>query len=386
MRSLKKNTLLPVKNKQLLKESLFNHLVPAYFRILFEIPFHNPLSTTIQSEYAELFQFVKRSLSPLESWTRKEISEDEIGFFTMHFGSIIDRQNTMEIGRITGLIVCANGISSSMMLASQLKELFPEIYFSEVFNGDQFADISVQNYDLVFSTIPVESSKPIFVVKPLMTQVEKKHLLQSVYKYFPNLSSHSKHLMIDEIMTVIKNNATVTNEEKLYGSLVQLFYATSNQKEVYKPMLSELLTKDMIQITEESLEWEEAIRKASIPLLDQNNIQESYVEAMINNVKELGTYIHVGKGVGIPHARPENGVNKLGMSMLKLKRPAALLGKEEHQIDLIICLAAVDNEAHLKALAQLTKILGNASFLNRLKETDSIDEMILTIQEGEKVL
>lgn len=381
-----KNTLLPVKNKQLLKESLFNHLVPAYFRILFEIPFHNPLSTTIQSEYAELFQFVKRSLSPLESWTGKEISEDEIGFFTMHFGSIIDRQNTMEIGRVTGLIVCANGISSSMMLASQLKELFPEIYFSEVFNGDQFADISVQNYDLVFSTIQVESSKPTFVVKPLMTQVEKKHLLQSVYKHFPKLSSHSKHLMIDEIMTVIKNNATVTNEEKLYGSLVQLFYATSNQKEVYKPMLSELLTKDMIQITEEQLEWEEAIRKASIPLLDQNNIQESYVEAMINNVKELGTYIHVGKGVGIPHARPENGVNKLGMSMLKLKRPTALLGKEEHQIDLIICLAAVDNEAHLKALAQLTKILGSASFINRLKETGSIDEMISIIQEGEKVL
>ena len=187
-------------------------------------------------------------------------------------------------------------------------------------------------------------------------------------------------------MTAIKKNATVTNEEKLYGSLVQLFYATSNQKEVYKPMLSELLTKDMIQITEEKLEWEEAIRKASIPLLDQNNIQESYVEAMINNVKELGTYIHVGKGVGIPHARPENGVNKLGMSLLKLKRPTALLGKEEHQIDLIICLAAVDNEAHLKALAQLTKILGNASFINRLKETDSIDEMISIIQEGEKVL
>lgn len=110
----------------------------------------------------------------------------------------------MEIGRITGLIVCANGISSSMMLASQLKELFPEIYFSEVFNGDQFTDISVQNYDLVFSTIPVESPKPTFVVKPLMTLVEKKHLLQSVYRHFPNLSSQSKHLMIDEIMSVIK--------------------------------------------------------------------------------------------------------------------------------------------------------------------------------------
>lgn len=379
-----RNTLLPVKNKQLLKESLFKHLVPAFFRILFEIPFHNPLSTTIQAEYSELFQFVKRSLEPLASWTQKEISDDEIGFFTMYFGSIMDRQYTIETQRLTGLIVCANGISSSMMLASQLKELFPEIFFSEVFNGDQFADIPEQNYDLVFSTIQVESSKPTFVVKPLMTQVEKKHLLQSVYKYFPNLSGHPKHMMVDEIMRTIKKYATVNDDEKLYANLVQLFYATSNQKEVYKPMLSDLLTKDMIQWTEEELDWEEAIQKASIPLLDHNYIQESYVDAMINNVKTMGTYIHVGKGVGIPHARPEHGVNKLGMSLLKLKKPAALLGKEDHQIDLFICLAAIDNEAHLKALAQLTKILGNASLVTRLKETDSVDEILSIIHKGEE--
>lgn len=109
-----KNTLFPVKNKQLLKESLFNHLVPAYFRILFEIPFYNPLSATIQQEYPELFQFVKRSLTPLVSWTKKEINDDEIGFFTMYFGSLIDRRNMTEVDRMTGLIVCANGISSSI--------------------------------------------------------------------------------------------------------------------------------------------------------------------------------------------------------------------------------------------------------------------------------
>ena len=80
---------------------------------------------------------------------------------------------------------------------------------------------------------------------------------------------------------------------------------------------------------------------------------------MNKKVEEVGTYIHVGNGIAIPHARPEEGVINLGMSFLRTKTPVKLLGKEEHQIDIFICLAAIDNEAHLKALSHLTKLLAD---------------------------
>src|SRR5690606_14590598 len=44
-------TLLPLENKESLKKSLYDHLVPAFFRIAFNIPLVNPLIDRIKEEY-----------------------------------------------------------------------------------------------------------------------------------------------------------------------------------------------------------------------------------------------------------------------------------------------------------------------------------------------
>ena len=46
---------------------------------------------------------------------------------------------------------------------------------------------------------------------------------------------------------------------------------------------------------------------------------------MINNVKEIGSYIVIAPKVAIPHARPEDGTNKLGISFLKLEHQSNLI-------------------------------------------------------------
>ena len=148
-------------------------------------------------------------------------------------------------------------------------------------------------------------------------------------------------------------------------------------------MLSELLTEDMIRFTDESLDWREAIRLSAKPLADTGKIEDSYVDAMIKNVEELGAYIHIGKGIAIPHARPQAGVNEIGMSFLRTKNPVYLLDQEQHKIDIFICVAAIDNETHLKALSQLTKILADNEKLKELKQAETVDEIIKIINEGE---
>ena len=34
-----------------------------------------------------------------------------------------------------------------------------------------------------------------------------------------------------------------------------------------------------------------------------------------------GAFIHIGDHIALPHARPEDGVNEVGMSLLKLQQP-----------------------------------------------------------------
>lgn len=86
-------------------------------------------------------------------------------------------------------------------------------------------------------------------------------------------------------------------------------------------MALDALTKDKITMKEKVNDWEEAIHIAAEPLLAQNYIEPGYVEAMIDSVKTLGPYIVIAPNVAIAHARPDNHVNKVGISLLKLGVP-----------------------------------------------------------------
>ena len=123
------------------------------------------------------------------------------------------------------------------------------------------------------------------------------------------------------------------------------------------------------------MDWKDAIRLAASPLLKANKITLNYPEAMIAKVEEFGPFINLGKGIAIPHARPEDGVNEVGMSMLVLENPTYLLNDSNQEIRLLICIAAVDNETHLKALAHLTTILRDNDSVQALLSSKNYDDI-----------
>ncbi|MDE3839130.1 PTS lactose transporter subunit IIA [Bacillus methanolicus] len=146
-------------------------------------------------------------------------------------------------------------------------------------------------------------------------------------------------------------------------------------------MLSNLLKKETIQFADQLSDWEEAIKEAAKPLLLKGVIEPSYVDAMINNVKTMGPYIIIGQEIAIPHARPEMGVNKVGMSFLKLEQPVHFLNDNKYPVSLLFCIAAIDNSTHLKALSQLTKLLSKKENVQKLKEFNDVEEVLGLIKE-----
>jgi mannitol/fructose-specific phosphotransferase system IIA component (Ntr-type) len=138
-------------------------------------------------------------------------------------------------------------------------------------------------------------------------------------------------------------------------------------------VLQDLLKDKTIQIVEQLTDWEEAVKVAAHPLLVNGVIEGAYIDAMIENIKTLGAYVVIGPEVAIPHARPEMGVNQVGMSFLKLNEPVYFLNDEKYPVRLLFVIAAVDNTTHLKALSQLTKLLSEKDNIKRLKEMESIE-------------
>lgn len=120
-------------------------------------------------------------------------------------------------------------------------------------------------------------------------------------------------------------------------------------------MLKQLLENN-IQVIESIDNWEEAIKYASIPLLEKKTIEDRYVKSMIDNIHELGAYIVLMPRIAMPHSRPENGVNITSMSLLKLNKGVSF-SKDKEDINLIFILAAGDNTSHMDAIIGLTDLL-----------------------------
>lgn len=146
-------------------------------------------------------------------------------------------------------------------------------------------------------------------------------------------------------------------------------------------MSLEILSADKVQILDKVETWEQAITIAANPLLTQDYFESSYVTAMIGSVKELGPYIVIAPEIAIAHARPNDDVKHIGLSLLKLNEHINF-SEEGHFASLIFVLSAVDNDGHLAILRSLATKLGNQDTVNQLLAAQEINE-IVNIFKGE---
>ncbi|MGL4537788.1 MAG: PTS sugar transporter subunit IIA [Cetobacterium sp.] len=137
-------------------------------------------------------------------------------------------------------------------------------------------------------------------------------------------------------------------------------------------MIKELLESN-IQILPQVDSWEEAIKIASRPLLEKGYIEPRYIDTMISKVNELGFYIVLSEDVAMPHSRPEDGVLKMGMSLLKLDTPAKF---GNNNIQIVITLAARDNESHIDALTNLVELLNDDEKIEKIKLAKTNQEIL----------
>ena len=136
-------------------------------------------------------------------------------------------------------------------------------------------------------------------------------------------------------------------------------------------MLYEIL-KDNIIMQENVSDWEESIKKASDPLEKTGKIEKRYIEAMINDIKQIGFYVVITDKVAMPHSRPENGVKETALSLLKLEKP---VNYGEHEVNLVFILAAENKEKHIGVLKELSYFLDSDERIDLLINAKSIEEI-----------
>ncbi|MGE1194252.1 BglG family transcription antiterminator [Priestia megaterium] len=355
-----------------LEQNLYIHLKTAYYRLLYNIHLPNPMLSAIQTKYQDIVELTKKALLPLENSLQTRINEDEISYFALHFGGWMKKQEGRQKQKRI-VIVCANGIGTSRMLQYQLEQLLTDAELigpMTVRDYEQFKE----TYDLVITTTPLKKRMNVMLVNPILTDDEKQRLIDLV-------EPASSQLTTQAIMGIIKQHANIQDEPALLANLKLVIQQSKKMvREDKKPMLHEVLQETFLQLTDSADDWKSAVRLAAKPLLNYEYIEPSYVEAMIKSVEQLGPYIVIAPKVALPHARPEQGVNRVGMSMLRLKEPVYFSTEKQHGAQLIIVLAATDNETHLKALSQLSMMLSENDNIDKLIAMNTKQEMLALIE------
>lgn len=364
------------KHREELEKNLLVHMKPAYYRLKYGLHLQNELTQSVKTNYHDIFTLTKKVVHHVENVVGQSVSDDEIAYIAMHFGGWLDREGVSVPTRKKALIVCESGVGTSRILQKQIEELLPTVDVVDIISVREYRDYSLKHIDFVVTTIPLQTRDvPIYMVRPILTAADKMLLLREI-----NQLSETRALSVEALLEIVKKHATIINEKSLIQELHEYISQSKRKGILRKPMLKDLLTKQHIQFVEEVGDWKEAIKLAAKPLLDNGYITNEYIQAMIDNVMIMGSYIVIAPGIALPHARPEHGVKKIGMSFLKIKNGCLFSEKEEHRVYVLIVLAAIDNETHLKALSQLTKLLSDKENMSVLFSANSAEEVFTLIE------
>ena len=83
----------------------------------------------------------------------------------------------------------------------------------------------------------------------------------------------------------------------------------------------------------------------------------------------------------MPHSRPENGVLKSCLSLLKLNKPVDF---GDNKVYLVFVLAAVDSNSHIELLINFSELLQSDEEIEELIKAENVDEIIKIIDKYEE--
>jgi len=376
LKLFERNACITLKEKDLLASKILLHTKPAYYRIKYGLTMTCSLNEQLLAEFKELHHLVKKSIAPLTEAFNCHIPEDEVRYYTLLIGGWLARYNARIEDKKKAVIVCQNGVSVSKILEVRLKDLFPEFIFLETLSVREFYKFEL-DYDFVFSTVVIKSPKKLFVINAFLGYAEReslrKQVMQELFGFNPS------KLEIDELISIIEKHAKVDDKLPLIKE-IEIFLQENNlnafpSKEFVSDKLNlcDLIKSENIVLKKSVSTWEDAIIASAEPLLKNNDITSKYVKRMISQYSPDDPYIIIAPGLAIPHASPEDGVKNVGMSLLRLEEPVAF--SKTVSVSIVVVIATLDREKHLRALLQLLKLSESSANLQSIIQANTVEQI-----------
>ena len=140
-------------------------------------------------------------------------------------------------------------------------------------------------------------------------------------------------------------------------------------------MFKDFVDKKHYSFHEGFNDWRDAVRAACQPLVDDGTVEKEYPEIIIGKVEELGPYIVIAPNICIPHAERGRGVNDTAMCFMKTEKPVRFSDDGEHDAQIFVVLAAVDDDVHIQNLMALSETLSDEDIVAKLLKVKTPEEL-----------
>jgi ascorbate PTS system EIIA or EIIAB component len=148
--------------------------------------------------------------------------------------------------------------------------------------------------------------------------------------------------------------------------------------------LAEALPPRSVAVREQAADREAAIRRCGELLTASGRVTADYTDEMLAAVEEFGPYIVIAPGLALAHSRPSAAVRDVAFSVLTLEPPIEFGHADHDPVQLVVGLAAPDDESHIEALREMADLLSDDERRDRLMGASTVEEVMALIQEGIK--
>lgn len=312
---------LDFRNDRQLLNGLILHLRPTINRLEYGLSLRNPLLDQIKENYPEVYGAAWMTNSIFKKYLGKKIMDEEIGYIAMHLGAAVERKRKP----LRTLVVCSSGIGTAQLLAVRLEKRFKRIEIKGIQSISSLEANTLKDIDIIISTIPVNAEKPSLTVSPMLTQND----IRRIELFINNLEN--------------KNNS----EESLFDKeLIFIDYPYTSKKLI--------------------------IDNLCLKLVKKGCIEDDYGQEVQNREEAYTT--EIGKGVAIPHSKPEYVVqSKIAVAVLQ--KP---IQWKEEQVDIIFLVAISNNNLKwsMEMLRNFYKEIDSDKFLNELRKSKDKNRVI----------
>ena len=225
----------------ILKKDLFNHFSSILSSKNIYMNKKNPLLNTIKTNFPLPFEITLTSTAKVFS---EALTEDEIGYISLHIGAAIERCFTSMYQKKRVVLVCGSGIATTRMLEARLQTFFnSKIVIVNKISYAEFMHYDFANIDFVISTIPIQSDNiPVEIVDFTLKNTD----IEKTSKRLSHMDKKANFVtkFFDKQLFLHKSNA-VTKEDVLK----ELAHLLENQNIVSDTFIHSVLKRESIACT-----------------------------------------------------------------------------------------------------------------------------------------